>query len=178
MKIGIFCSANSNIDPDFFKMTDEMGRWMGREGHTLVYGGCNMGLMECVAKAVHETGGMVIGVLPRLLEQGGRVSQYIDVHIPCDNLSDRKDLMLAQADAFVVLPGGIGTLDELFTIAASATLRYHEKPLVVWDMKGFWQPLFALLDSLERQGLVRGHYTDYIQRVSRLDELVAVIEKG
>lgn len=177
MKIGVFCSANSSIDQDFFTLTDELGRWMGREGHTLVYGGCNMGLMECVAKAVHETGGTVIGVIPRLLEQGGRLSQYIDVQIPCDNLSDRKDLMLAQADAFVVLPGGIGTLDELFTLAASATLGYHGKPLVVYDMKGFWQPLLRLLETLEAQGLVRGRFADYIKTARTHDEVVRLLEQ-
>ena len=139
MKIGVFCSANSSIDQDFFTLTDELGRWMGREGHTLVYGGCNMGLMECVAKAVHETGGTVIGVIPRLLEQGGRLSQYIDVQIPCDNLSDRKDLML--------------------------------------DMKGFWQPLLRLLETLEAQGLVRGRFADYIKTASTHDEVVRLLEQ-
>ena len=177
MKIGVFCSANNHIDPDFFAMTEELGHWIGKEGHTLVYGGCDMGLMECAAKAVRESGGMVIGVIPRLLEQGGHLSQHINVVIPCDNLSDRKDLIAAQADAFVVLPGGIGTLDELFTMAASSTLGYHSKPLIVYDMKGFWQPLVALLDTLEQQGLVRNHYADHIKMARSLDDVVRLIEK-
>ena len=177
MKIGVFCSANNHIDPDFFAMTEELGHWIGKKGHTLVYGGCDMGLMECAAKAVRESGGMVIGVIPRLLEQGGHLSQHINVVIPCDNLSDRKDLIAAQADAFVVLPGGIGTLDELFTMAASSTLGYHSKPLIVYDMKGFWQPLVALLDTLEQQGLVRNHYADHIKMARSLDDVVRLIEK-
>lgn len=177
MKIGVFCSANSNIDKDFFTMTAELGRWIGEKGHTLVYGGCNMGLMECIAKAVNDSGGMVTGVIPRILEKGGRMSQYIDVQIPCDNLSDRKDLMLAQADVFVVLPGGIGTLDELFTLAASSTLGYHGKCIIVYNMKSFWQPLVSLLDTLETRGFIRGRYTDYIKIAHNHDEVVDFLNK-
>ena len=81
-----------------------------------------MGLMECVARATHEAGGTTIGMVPRVVEQGGRVSDYVDVHVACDNLSDRKDLMLAQSDVLIALPGGIGTLDEVFTVAASHTI--------------------------------------------------------
>ena len=98
MTIGIFCSANSQIDPDFFAMTEELGRWIGENGHKLVFGGCNLGLMECVARAVREAGGRTIGVVPRIIEETGRVSDHVDVCIPCDNLSDRKDLLLAQSD--------------------------------------------------------------------------------
>lgn len=101
MKIAVFCSANSNLDPDFFKMTEELGRWMAENGHTLVFGGCNLGLMECVAKAVHDAGGTTIGVVPMIIEKGGKVSDHVDVKMMCDNLSDRKDLMLAQCDVAV-----------------------------------------------------------------------------
>ena len=113
MKIGIFCSANDNIDPDFFKLTAELGRWVGEQGHTLVFGGSNQGLMECIGRAAHEAGAQTVGVVPRILEAGGRVSDSVDVNIACDNLSDRKELILARSDVFVALPGGIGTLDEV-----------------------------------------------------------------
>lgn len=97
---------------------------MAENGHTLVFGGCNLGLMECVAKAVHDAGGTTIGVVPMIIEKGGKVSDHVDVKMMCDNLSDRKDLMLAQCDVAVALPGGVGTLDEIFTIAASASIGY------------------------------------------------------
>ena len=71
MKICIFCSANDQIDPDFFVLTEELGRWAAQQGHTIVYGGVNCGLMECVAKASHEAGGMNIGVIPQIVEKGG-----------------------------------------------------------------------------------------------------------
>ena len=93
MKICIFCSANQQLDPDFFAMTEELGRWLATEGHTLVYGGVNSGLMECVARAVKQAGGRTVGVIPKIVEKGGRISDYVDVEIMCDNLSDRKQLM-------------------------------------------------------------------------------------
>lgn len=175
MKIAVFCSANNGIVEQYGKEVDELGRWMGAEGHVLVYGGANTGLMERLAKSAHEAGAMVIGVVPQILEKGGRASDYIDVDIPCDNLSDRKDLMLAQADVTVALPGGIGTLDELFTVAASHTIGYHQKPVVLYNINGFWNSLIALLDDLQARGMIRGNYTDYISVATTLDELKAAI---
>ena len=123
MNIGIFCSANDNIDRNYFEMTAELGRWCARNGHSIVFGGCNMGLMGCIAEAFKGAsraekdkvegdkveGGQVIGIVPRIIERGGRTSEHLTVHIPCDNLSDRKDLLLAHSDFVVALPGGIGS---------------------------------------------------------------------
>ena len=104
MKIAVFCSANDTIAPEYFTLTEQLGKWMAEQGHSLVFGGCNLGLMECVAKAVHEGGGQTIGVVPSIIEERGRVSDYVDVEIPCDNLSDRKELMLAQSDVSIAKP--------------------------------------------------------------------------
>ena len=131
MKICVFCSANEQIDPDFFSATEELGRWAAENGHVIVYGGVNQGLMECLGRAAHEAGGRTIGVVPTIVEKTGRTSQYVEIEIPCDNLTDRKQLMMDQADVFVALPGGIGTIDEVFTVAASATIGYHQKPVIV-----------------------------------------------
>lgn len=163
MKIAVFCSANSNIDAGYFKAAEELGRWMGENGHTLVFGGCNLGLMECVAKAVHGAGGRTIGVVPTIIERGGKASPSMDVCIPCDNLSDRKELMTVQCDAAVALPGGLGTLDEVFTMAASATIGYHHKPIVLLNAGGFWDSLVALLDDIQRKGMVRGEWRSIIK---------------
>ena len=175
MKICIFCSANQQIDPDFFPLTAELGRWAADHGHTIVYGGVNQGLMECVAEAVHQKGGRTIGVVPMLVEKSGRASQYTDVEIPCDNLSDRKQLMMDQADVFVALPGGIGTLDEVFTVAASATIGYHRKLVVLYNMKEFWNPLIQLFDELQRRGMVRGSWQQYVKVAQTLDEIVSYL---
>ena len=175
MKICVFCSANERIDRDFFRMTEELGRWMAREGHVLVYGGVNQGLMECIGRAVHEAGGRTIGVIPRIVEKRGGISEYVDVELLCDDLSDRKQLMESQSDVFVALPGGIGTLDEVFTVAASATIGYHRKRVVVYNMKGYWEGLVSLLDGLEACGMVRGRWQDYVCVAESLEEVVEAL---
>lgn len=175
MKVGIFCSANDHIDPDFFAATEELGRWLGEHGHTIVFGGCDLGLMRQVAQAGREAGATVIGVVPTIIEERGRESRHMDVVIPCADLSDRKSLMMAQSDLFVALPGGIGTLDEVFTVAASATIGYHHKRMVLYNMKDFWRTTIQMLDDMQARGLVRGHWSDYIQVVGSLDELAALI---
>ncbi|GAB6983027.1 LOG family protein [Prevotella dentasini] len=176
MKIAIYCSANNNIDPDFFAMTEELGRWIGKENHTVVFGGCNAGLMESIARSTQEAGGRTIGVVPQIIEQGGRRSDYADIDIPCDNLSDRKDIMMAQADVFVALPGGIGTLDEVFTAAASATIGYHRKRVILYNMKGFWNSLIALMDDLQQRGFIRGDYHRHIEIANSLDGLKELLK--
>ena len=178
MKIAIFCSANQNIDPDFFGLTEELGTWIATHGHALVFGGANLGLMECVAKAVFEAGGQTIGIVPSLLLEGEAVSEYTQVVIPCDNLSDRKDIMLAQCDVVIALPGGIGTLDEIFTIAASATIGYHCKRVILYNMKGFWDKLIAMLDELQAKGLTRRPWRTYIEVANNLDEIKDFLAKG
>jgi uncharacterized protein (TIGR00730 family) len=175
MKICIFCSANQQIDPDFFRMTEELGQWATREGHTIVFGGVNQGLMECVGKAAHEAGGRTIGVIPRIIEKSGRISDYVDIEMLCDNLSDRKQMMEDQSDVFVALPGGIGTIDELFTIAAAHTIGYHDKLVILYNMKGFWDSLIAMLDDLQQKGMVRGNWHDYIAVANNLEELSRII---
>lgn len=179
MKICVFCSANAAIDPTFFVMTEELGRWLAERGHTLVYGGVNQGLMECIAKAVHETGGRTIGVIPQIVEKSGRISEYVDVEILCDNLSDRKQLMLDQSDVCIALPGGIGTIDEVFTVAASATIGYHHKRVILYNIKGFWDGLIRMMDDLQARGVIRGDWREYIAAASTLEELDQLLgQKG
>ena len=178
MKICVFCSANQQIDSDFFALTEELGRWIASEGHSIVYGGVNHGLMECVAKAVHEAGGQTIGVIPQIVEKSGRISQYVDVEMLCDNLSDRKQLMEDQSDVFIALPGGIGTIDEVFTVAAAHTIGYHHKRVVLYNMKGFWNDLLTLLDNLQQRGMARGNWRDYIAVANNLDEIQELLAQG
>lgn len=175
MKIAVFCSANNNICPGYFELTEELGKWMAEERHTLVYGGCNSGLMECVGKAVHEGGAMTIGVIPQIIEKGGRRSEYVDVEVPCDNLSDRKSLMMDQSDVFVALPGGIGTLDEVFTVAASHNIGYHAKMVILYNIHGFWDKTIEMLDDMQARGFIRGQWSDYIQVADSFDALKKIL---
>ena len=176
MKICVFCSANGQLDPDFFTMTEELGRWLATEGHTLVYGGVNSGLMECVARAVKQAGGRTVGVIPQIVEKGGRISDYVDVEVLCDTLSDRKQLMADKSDVFIALPGGIGTIDEVFTIAAAHTIGYHDKRGILYNMKGFWDDMTAMLDRLQQRGMVRGEWRDYIAVANSLEEISELIK--
>ena len=178
MKICIFCSANGQLDPDFFTMTEELGRWLATEGHTLVYGGVNSGLMECVARAVKQAGGRTVGVLPQIVVKSGRLSDYVDTEVLCDNLSDRKQLMADKSDVFIALPGGIGTIDEVFTIAAAHTIGYHDKRVILYNMKGFWGDMIALLDRLQQRGMVRGEWRDYITVADSLDDIKDLLAQG
>ena len=171
MKICVFCSANQQIDPEFFTMTEELGAWAAKNGHSIVYGGVNQGLMECLGKATKEAGGRTIGMIPKIVEKSGRMSDYVEIEIPCDNLTDRKQLMMDQSDAFIALPGGIGTMDEVFTVAASATIGYHDKPLILYNMKGFWNPLIAFLDDLKAKGMIRGDWKAIIKTADSIEDI-------
>ena len=175
MKICVFCSANQQIDPEFFTMTEEPGKWAAENDHTIVYGGVNQGLMECLGKATKEAGGRTIGVIPMIVEKSGRLSDYVDIEIPCDNLSDRKQLMMDQADVFIALPGGIGTIDEVFTVAASATIGYHDKLVILYNMKGFWNSLIAMLDDLQSRGMIRGDWRQNIKTADSIEEISRMI---
>ena len=175
MNICIFCSANSNIPTEYFERTSELGTWMGANGHTLVFGGCHLGLMECVAKAVHEAKGMTVGVVPTIVEKGGKVSDYVDVKILCDNLSDRKDLMIERSDVIIALPGGVGTLDEIFTVLAAASIGYHSKRVILYNIDGFWDSLIAMLNDLKARGVLRAGFDDTVKVAHTLDEIAALI---
>ena len=177
MNIGVFCSANDNIDKAYFDKARELGEWMGRNGHTLVFGGCDMGLMEHVARACHDAGGRTIGVVPSIIEEHGHVSNYADVQIPCDNLSDRKELMLAQSDVSIALPGGVGTLDEIFSVVAAHSIGYHQQQVILYNINGFWDSLVALLDDLTAKGVIRGDYHQQIKVAHSLEELQQFVER-
>ena len=138
MKIGVFCSANNQIDAAYFQLTAELGRWAAKKGHQIVFGGVNQGLMECLAKAVKEAGGQTLGVVPSIVEETGRTSQYNDRVLTCNNLSERKQLMLDESDVFIALPGGVGTLDEVFTVAASFTIGYHHKRVILYNSEAWY----------------------------------------
>lgn len=175
MKITVYCSARNAIDSEFFTLTRHLGEWMAHEGHTLVYGGSNVGLMEEMAKAVKQAGGHTIGVIPRLLEAGGKLSDFVDIHIPCEDLNDRKALMLSHADVAVALPGGVGTLDEVFTQFSAGGLGYHAKPVILYNMKGFWNPLLTLMKSLQDARMVSSEWSKLLRSAASFEELTAML---
>ena len=178
MKICIFCSANDNIEAEYFRRTEELGQWAATNGHTIVFGGCDMGLMENVAKAAKSAGGMTIGVVPSKVEERGHLSNNLDVHIPCDNLNDRKALMIERSDLIIALPGGVGTLDEIFTVVAAASIGYHHKRVVLYNIGGFWNPLLALLDSMRQQGMLRPGFETSLPVANNLEDIKRIASEG
>ena len=171
MNICVFCSAN-DVAPQYVAAAEKLGRWLGREGHTLVYGGANLGLMEAVARAAHEAGATVVGVVPAILEKTGRASDHIDVRVLCDSLDDRKAIMVERSDLFVALPGGVGTLDEIFTVVAAASIGYHHKRVVLLNIDGFWDSLLAMLDDLQSKGVLRPDLKESLTVVTEVEKVV------
>lgn len=170
-KIGIFCSASENIDKMYFESARQIGKWMGESNKTLIYGGANLGLMECIAGAVKEYGGTVIGVVPSKLEENGKVSKYLDQMIHTQNLSDRKDIITEESDILVALPGGVGTLDEVFHVIAAASIGYHQKKVIFYNEYGFYNELLKTLSTLEEKGFARQPFSTYYEVAETLDEL-------
>jgi len=176
MNIAIFCSARDNIDPQFFTLTTELAERLARDGHTIVYGGSHCGLMRCLAEATRQAGGRLVGVVPRIILQQGRQCPYLDVEIACEDLNDRKAIMIARADAIVALPGGIGTLDEVFTVASANSIGYHGKRVVLYNMNDFWAPLKALLDHLAASHMVSPDWQRIIAFADSLDDLCQTLQ--
>lgn len=170
-KIGIFCSASENIDKMYFESARQIGKWMGESNKTLIYGGANLGLMECIAGAVKEYGGTVIGVVPSKLEENGKVSKCLDQMIHTQNLSDRKDIITEKSDILVALPGGVGTLDEVFHVIAAASIGYHQKKVIFYNDYGFYNELLKTLSTLEEKGFARQPFSSYYEVAETLDEL-------
>lgn len=176
--VAIFCAASENIAPGYFEAAAEVGAMLGRLGATMVYGGARFGLMEATAKAAKAAGAHVLGVVPDILVERGRVSSLLDEQVGCRNLSERKDIMLERSDIHVALPGGVGTLDEIFHVLAAATIGYHTKRVVLYNVNGFWNSLNATLDGMLQAGFVRGEFEKYLVVANSIAELEDMIRNN
>lgn len=160
--IGVFCAASTTLDASYYELAEKFGEWLGRHGMTMVYGGANSGLMESTARGVRSGGGKVVGVVPRIFEIGRRVSRLVDEVVRCEDLSDRKAIMIERSDVLVALPGGIGTLDEVFTVMASHSIGYHPKRVVLFDTSGFWDKLLDMLQEMDAKGFINVPLEHYL----------------
>ena len=174
-KIAIFCSASDHIAPVYVEKARELGAWMGQNRKWLVYGGSDTGLMEEVARASKEHGAMIMGVVPDKLEERGRVSNLLDVTFHTVNLSDRKDVMTEKSDILVALPGGVGTLDEIFHVIAAASFGYHQKKVIFYNEYGFYDELLKALGTLESKGFARKPFSTYYEVANTLEEIKEII---
>ncbi len=150
----VYCGSSTGTDPAFVKTAQDFGRILAQNGIHLVYGGGSIGLMGAIASSVIEHGGHVTGVIPEFLTVAERPQRLAQELIVTRDMHERKRTMFERADAFVALPGGLGTLEELVEQMTWAQLGRHKKPILVANVNGFWDPLLALIAHMRTLALV------------------------
>ena len=174
--IGIFCASSNRMEPVFYEEAKRLGEWIGRQGRTLVYGGANCGLMETLARSVHESGGRVLGVVPQILVDNDRVGGFIDEMVLTPDLNQRKQGIIDRSDIIIAMPGSVGTLDEVFTVLAANTIGIHSKRVLFWNIDGFWDELFQMFRALERRNVINKPLSDYVLVANAFDEVIRLVE--
>ena len=175
LSVAVFCSEATDLASAYYEQTALLGRWIGQQGWRLIYGGANLGLMDCVARAAKETGAFVTGVVPDKLVERNLVSDLLDENIPVHNLGERKALMLRESDIFIALPGGLGTLDEMFHVVGESSIGYHDKPVILFNINGCWDSLLRMFDDLRQQGLLRHNLTNRLVVANSLEDIINYI---
>jgi len=155
--IAVFCASANGARPEYRAAAEELGHALAQRGLGLIYGGARVGLMGAVADAALAAGGHVVGVIPHVLVDKEVAHQGItELHVT-STMHTRKALMAEKADAFLILPGGYGTFEEMFEVLAWQTLKIHSKPVVLLDVAGFYDKLLEFLDVCDREGVLRGN---------------------
>ena len=167
----VFCGSAAGARPDYVAAARALGRAAATRGIEIVYGGARVGLMGAVADAALEAGGTVVGVIPRALVDREVAHDGLTHRHVVASMHERKATMARLSDAFVALPGGIGTLEELFEVWTWAHLGVHAKPCALLDVAGFWRPLLAALDHMVAEGFIREHVRAMLLEASDPDEL-------
>ncbi|MGO3220277.1 TIGR00730 family Rossman fold protein [Microbacterium gubbeenense] len=171
-RVAVFTGSASGADPEYLRAAVAVGTALAAAGKGLVYGGGNVGLMGAVASAGRDAGGEVVGVIPEAL---------VDKEIAHDDLTrlevvpgmhERKQRMADLSSAFVVLPGGVGTLEEFFEVWTWQQLGIHQKPIAIYDVNGFWDPLVVMIDRLVAEGFVGAQFRDALIHATDPSELL------
>ena len=159
--ICVYCSSSNRIALSYFDMADEVGRLLAQRGYTLLYGGGDVGLMGQMARAVHAHGGRVVGVIPEALKAREGIAYHVaDELITTETMQQRKAILFTRADAFLVLPGGFGTLEEFMEVLTLRQLGYHGKAIALINTDGFYDPLLDLFDHFYREHFARPRARD------------------
>lgn len=177
MFICVFLASSQKIDNKYLALAEEVGAELARRGHTLVSGGAKVSCMGAVARAARAGGARTIGVIPQALVDIEVSDEESDELIVTTDMRERKGVMDARSDAFLVLPGGIGTLEELFEIWTSRTIGLHDKPLVLLDPWGVYAPLRTLVEGMHEQGFTRPDVFDAISWTTTVEEAFRHLEK-
>lgn len=178
MRICVFGAASPTIDPEYIQKVELLGEEMAKRGHSLVFGAGGNGLMGAAARGVHKGGGYVLGVIPKFFEEEGVEAIYdkCDKLIFTETMRQRKQTMEDNADAFIVAPGGIGTFEEHFEILTSKQLCRHNKPIVLYNVKGYYNELEEVMRQAMKKNFIRENCADLYRLTDDLDELFSYIE--
>ncbi|WP_207882349.1 TIGR00730 family Rossman fold protein [Pseudomonas sp. 30_B] len=174
--ICVFCGASPGATPIYQEAAEALGRHLAERGIRLIYGGGAVGLMGMVADAALAAGGEVIGIIPQSLKEAEIGHKGLTRLEVVDGMHARKARMAELSDAFIALPGGLGTLEELFEVWTWGQLGYHGKPLGLLEVNGFYEPLLTFLDHLVQERFVRPQHREMLQRAGTPAELVDALQ--
>lgn len=171
----VYCGSRMGNKPAYQILASTLGKMIAEQGIKLVYGAGSIGLMGVVARAASENGGDVIGIIPEHLD-AIEITQdgLAELHVT-DNMHERKKMMFDRSDAFIVLPGGLGTLDETMEMMTWAQLSLHRKPIILVNYQDFWTPLMELIDHVVSDGFADASHADLISVVSSAEEAIAYL---
>lgn len=170
--ICVYCASGPGNNPAFMEAATQLGRILAHNGIRLVYGGGSVGLMGALAEAVLDHGGTVTGVIPDFLVNREHMLVRVQERIITPDMHERKRVMFERADAFVALPGGVGTLEELVEQLTWAQLGRHKKPILILNSAGFWDPLCTLIEQMEELDFIRAGMTVNLLVAERVEEIL------
>lgn len=174
--ICVFCGSSDGDHPRYIQLAQDTGTALANHNYRLVYGGGGMGLMGATARATAAAGGDVLGIIPEFLKSVERLLEEVD-HVVVDDMATRKKLMYEAADAFIVLPGGIGTLEEAIEVMSWMRLQLHQKPMVFMDNDGYWAPLTDLLHHTIDRGFSPKWMADDVYTAQTPAQALHLIER-
>ena len=177
-KICVYCGSGPGTDPAFVEAATSLGKLLAQNGIGLVYGGGSVGMMGMVATAVLENGGHVTGIIPEFLMSRERALKGTHDLIVTSDMHERKRKMFEMADAFVALPGGIGTLEEIVEQMTWAQLGRHKKPILLANINGFWDPLCALLDHMRATQFIRAEFNFELLVTDKVGDILPMLQKA
>ena len=172
LSICVFCGSRYGSDNAYKKATEKLGLLLAEENCRLVYGAGNIGLMGTVAQNIQSNGGEVMGVIPEHLLEAEVGKTDINEFIVTQNMHERKKVMFMNSDAIIILPGGAGTLDEFFEVLTWAQLKLHNKPIIILNVSGFWDPLIELINHLVENGFADQSLNKLFKVVSSPEETI------
>lgn len=176
LSVCVFCGAQNNVDPRHIAVGRQLGEYLAQADHRMVFGGGDCGMMGAVSNAAMEAGGEVIGVFPDHLRHMEAEHTGITQTVIVGSMHERKKLMFDLSDVFAILPGGFGTMDEMFEILTWHQIGLHEKPVLIFNHLDYWNPLITMMDHIINEGFAKPTNRDYYTVHQSFDELVHSLE--